>query len=237
MKKTNSKLGKIEGVIKKEEVELKKEIKQEEKAAVWFFHSHTFRIIIALALFVALIVATLYLTNAESRIYIEKSEINAPVISLSAQSPGIIEKIFVKEGDFIQSNMIVAETDKESIKSKVDGLVIFVQNTPGQIVNSQTPIVNIIEPKELGVIGHIEEDKGLKEIKPNQKVIFTVDAFGSKKYEGIVDSISPTSRQSSIVFSISDKRQEKEFDVKVKFDSDLYPELKNGMSAKMWVYK
>jgi hypothetical protein len=43
--------------------------------------------------------------------------------------------------------------------------------------------------------------------------------------------------QSDIVFSISDKREEKEFEVKATFDADAYPELKNGMSAKMWVYK
>jgi hypothetical protein len=39
------------------------------------------------------------------------------------------------------------------------------------------------------------------------------------------------------VFSISDKREEREFEVRAIYDTNAYPELKNGMSAKMWIYK
>jgi len=64
-----------------------------------------------------------------------------------------------------------------------------------------------------------------------------VDAFGSKTYKGVVDEVSPTSNQSDVVFNISDQRPTNQFEVKVRFDPTLYPELKNGMSAKIWVYK
>jgi multidrug resistance efflux pump len=66
---------------------------------------------------------------------------------------------------------------------------------------------------------------------------FTVDAFGSKVYKGVVDEVSQTSNQSDVVFNISDQRPTNQFAVKVRFDPTLYPELKNGMSAKIWVYK
>jgi len=45
------------------------------------------------------------------------------------------------------------------------------------------------------------------------------------------------SREGDVVFNISDKREVKQFDVKVRFDISKYPELKNGMSAKMWIKK
>jgi multidrug resistance efflux pump len=173
----------------------------------------------------------------QSRIYIEKAEISAPIISLSPQIPGILDKVNVKEGDVVHKNKIVAEVDGQPILAKTNGIVIEVQNTPGQLVSSQNSVVQMIDPQEFRVIGQIEEDKGLSDIRVGQRVIFTVDAFGSKEYTGVVDSISPTSRTSDIVFSISDKRQENQFDVKVSFNVDDYPELKNGMSAKMWVYK
>jgi hypothetical protein len=67
--------------------------------------------------------------------------------------------------------------------------------------------------------------------------MFKVDAFGDKKYYGVVDEISSTSHESDVVFSISDKREKKKFDIKVRFNLAEYPELKNGMSAKLWVYK
>ncbi len=66
---------------------------------------------------------------------------------------------------------------------------------------------------------------------------FTVDAFGAKQYRGIVDEVSPTSRASGAIFDISDQRPTNEFDVYVRFDPEKYPELKNGMSARIWVYK
>lgn len=231
-----SRVAKFEKGIKKEEIKLEQELKKEGKGISWFFRSHTFKILLAILVFIVLISAIIYLAATQGRVYIEKSVINAPIIILSPTSPGVLDKVFVKEGDFVPANTIVAEVNNVPIKSKVDGLVIFVQNTPGQSVSAQTPIVEMIDPIELRVIGHIQEDKGLSKIKPGQKVIFTVDAFGSKQYEGIVDSVSPTSRSSDIVFSISDKRQENEFDIKVKFSAD-YPELMNGMSAKMWVYQ
>ena len=52
-----------------------------------------------------------------------------------------------------------------------------------------------------------------------------------------MDSISPTSRESGIVFNISDKRETQEFDVSVRYDVDAYPELRNGMSAKIVIQK
>jgi PAS domain-containing protein len=88
----------------------------------------------------------------------------------------------------------------------------------------------------LRVVAQVEEDKGLANIKVGQRVAFTVDVFGSKKFEGVVDEVSPTSRQGDVVFNISSQRQVNEFNVKIRFDVSKYPELKNGMSAKAWIY-
>jgi multidrug resistance efflux pump len=71
---------------------------------------------------------------------------------------------------------------------------------------------------------------------PGQKATFSVDAFPGKVYVGVVESIGQTADDTGIVFSISDKRPTKAFDVKVRFDVTKYPELKNGMSAKITVY-
>ena len=232
-----SKLYQLEKNLKKEEKILKEEIVKEEKGILWFFKSHSFKIILTIVLFILVNIMIISLSISYGKISVEKSEINAPTIILSSQSPGILDKVFVKEGDWVSSGMIVAQVNGVSIKAKVDGLIIFVQNTPGQVVSSQTSIVKMIQTEEFRVVGHLFEDKGLSEVKIGQKVMFTVDTFGSNKYVGVVDSIGQTSRDSAITFSISDKRPEKEFDVKVKYDVNLYPELKNGMSAKMWIYK
>ena len=176
-------------------------------------------------------------SGQEGKIYVEDAQIVAPVIKLSAQQPGILEKVYVREGDTIPANTIVARVNGMPIKSKIAGIIINVQNTPGQYVTPQNTIVEMINPNELRVVGKVQEDKGLTEIKKGQKVIFTADAFASKEYAGVVDAISPAARSGDLVFSISDKRQEQEFDVSVRYLVSSHPELQQGMSAKMWIYK
>ena len=94
----------------------------------------------------------------------------------------------------------------------------------------------MIDPAELRVVGRLQEDKGLQDVHIGQRATFTADAFPGKTYEGIVDEISPTSNQSGVVFSISDKREIRQFDIKVRYDIVLHPEFKNGMSAKLRIY-
>jgi len=69
-----------------------------------------------------------------------------------------------------------------------------------------------------------------------KKLCLPLIAFGSKKYYGVVDEVSLTPHSGDIVFNISDKRQVNQFDVKIRYNIKQYPELKNGMSAKVWIY-
>jgi len=195
--------------------------------------------IVALAVVIALaaVGGIVYWAVLQGSVYIEKAEISAPIISLAPPSPGVIDKFYVKEGDKVRKNQVLAKIGDGEIKAWTSGIIVGLKDTPGQLAGTQDAVVKMIASKDMRLIGRLEEDKGLADIRPGQRVIFTVDAFGSREYEGVVDSIAPSARESDIVFSISDKRQEREFNVKARFDVDSYPELKNGMSAKMWVYK
>ena len=186
---------------------------------------------------IALIGGYLYWQDMQGKIYIEKAEISAPIISLAPQVPGTIDQVYVQEGDRVSVGQRLARVGGQDITARTAGIIVWVNNAPGQMAYSQTPVVKMIDPWQLRLIGRIQEDKGLADIRPGQNVTFTVDAYGSREFQGVVESVSPTARQSDIVFSISDKREEREFDVKVWFDSFTYSELKNGMSAKMLIYK
>lgn len=175
--------------------------------------------------------------DMQNKIYIEKAEVSAPIISLGPGTTGIIDKFYVKEGDRVAQGQKLAVVGNETIYAGTQGIIISIENTPGQIATPQSAVVKMIDDSQLRVVGRVQEDKGLSDIRPGQKVMFTVDAFGSKEYQGVVESVGASARESDIVFSISDKRAEQEFDVTVLFDSKAYSELKNGMSAKMWVYK
>jgi multidrug resistance efflux pump len=176
-----------------------------------------------------------YLTYANRSIYIEKSDIEAPAIDLSATASGVLNDMFVKAGDSVTANETVARVGDELIETKIAGLVTKADATVGQSFAAGQTVVAMIDPTALRVVGHLDENKGLDRIQVGQYATFTVDAFGSKKYSGIVDEVSPEARSGDIVFTISDQREEQVFDVKVRFDPTQYPELKDGMSARIWV--
>jgi len=187
--------------------------------------------------FAGIVLAFIYLRISESRVYDEDAEIFAPEIALSPKSPGVLEAIYVTEGQTIPKNLVVARVGNELVKSKEAGLIILAAKETGKIVSPSDPVVTMIDPDELRVVARVEENKGLMRIEVGQKVVFTVDAFGSKKYQGIVDEIGASSREAALAFNISDQRPTKEFNVKIRFNASQYPELKNGMSAKVWIYR
>jgi multidrug resistance efflux pump len=179
----------------------------------------------------------IYWNITSSRVYVENSVISAPVTSLAPTVGGSLEQVFVNVGDTVQTSAPIARVGDELIKANSDGQILSIDTNIGDNFSANQAVATMIDPAALRVVGQVEEDKGLKDIKIGQEAIFTVDAFGSKQYSGIVDQISPTSNAGDIVFNISNTRQEQNFDVKVRFDVTQYPELKNGMSAKLWIYK
>lgn len=178
-----------------------------------------------------------YIASSSKTVYIENSKIEAPVVDLSPTADGTLNAVYVSAGDVVPANTVVATVGTELIKTTSGGLVLTANNNIGKTVSKTDVVVEMIDPNALRVVGQVQEDKGLVDIQPGQRAVFTVDAFGGKQFDGIVDEVAPTSESGDVVFSVSDKRAEQNFDVKVRFDTAAHPELKNGMSAKLSVYK
>jgi len=170
------------------------------------------------------------------RVYIDDSIIQAPIITISPSGNGKVQEIDVTEGQSVQKGDTLAVVGSETIRTDTDGLIVGAQDLTGSTVNPQTQLIQMIRPVDLRVAGTIDENKGLDEIKVGQIVSFTVDAFPGQTYWGYVDEVSPTAKTSQLTFSISSERPTQQFVVYARFDASKYPEIKNGMSAKMTVY-
>lgn len=190
----------------------------------------------AIALVLVIVGGFLYWQMSSTRVGIDTSKISAPIIDLSPTIPGQLQEIYVNEGDIVPANTPVAKIGNEIIKTTVAGEIISVQNNIGKSFNPGQAVISMIDRSQLRVVGTIDENKGLNKIHVGQLAGFTVDAFGSKQYQGVVDEVSPSSNQSDVVFNISNSRQTMQFNIKVRFDQNKYPEIKNGMSAKLTVY-
>ncbi|MBV9159531.1 MAG: HlyD family secretion protein [Candidatus Kaiserbacteria bacterium] len=209
-------------------------------------HTHTKkgmdRRVLALAAFLVIVVgggaaALSYYAVSNRTVYIENAKIEAPVADLAPARGGVLREFYVSPGQTIAPNTVVAQVGVELIKSTSGGLVLDTNGEVGKLIPAGQTVVEVIDPSALRAVGQVQEDKGLAEIKVGQPASFTVDAFGREQFTGVVDEVAPSSNQGDVVFSVSDKREEQNFDVKVKFNTSAHPELKQGMSAKIWIYK
>ena len=185
---------------------------------------------------IILVVLIFIYKSISSYVKIDEGTISAPIIQVSPETPGILEEVYVQVGDEVEAGQALAQVGAEVMTAKVPGIIVYTNDTPGQYFTYASPVVKMINKDELRLVGSIKEDAGFSKISIGDTVKFTLDAFPGEEYVGIVDEISETSKDSSVVFSISDKREVKEFTIKIKYDVAKYPEFKNGMSAKIKVF-
>lgn len=181
----------------------------------------------------------LYYYVSSKTVYIDLSQIQAPIIDLSPTNSGILQAVYVNPGDMVSANQPIALVGNQVVEAQTAGEIVSTNNNIGQYMNTMTgagTVATMIEPSQLRVVGNLDENKGLDNVNVGDPATFTVDAFGGEQFKGVVDEVAPTSEQSDVVFNISDARPTNQFAVYVRFDPNQYPQLKNGMSARIWVY-
>lgn len=177
----------------------------------------------------------IYWQYSKNSVFVENSQLQAPMANISSTASGVLNAIYVKDGDKVTVNQAIALIGSETIYAKEEGLVSGAPLVVGGYYTPGQTIATIIANNKMRVVGSIDETKGLEKIASGQHVTFTVDAFGGKTYEGVVDEVSSASNDTGVAFSISDKRPIKKFNIYVSFDTTKYPELKSGMSAKITI--
>jgi multidrug resistance efflux pump len=194
------------------------------------------RALLVIFVAIALIGSYLFYQLLRDRVPIEDSLVQAPIITLSPEAAGKILGIKVYEGEKVKRGDALAIVGTNSLNAYQDGLIVAVDNAIGSIASAQTPVVQMINFADMRVTGTIDENKGLDSVKIGQIVSFTVDALPGEIFWGYIDEISPTAKQTQLQFSVSSERPTQQFLVYARFNAYAYPQIKNGMSAKMTVY-
>lgn len=170
------------------------------------------------------------------RVSIEDSLVDAPIVIISPEVPGAITDIKVYEGERVKKGDELAIVGTSGLNAYQDGLVVATDNAIGSLASSETPVVQMINFADMRIAGTLDENKGLDKVQIGQIVSFTVDALPGQTFWGYVDEISPTAKQTELQFSVSSERPTQQFIVYARFNAYNYPQIKNGMSAKMTVY-
>jgi len=178
-----------------------------------------------------------YYGEQQKYVYSESASISAPLIQLTPKTGGILKEVMVYDGQEVDARQTVVRVGDTMITTEIPGKILMVKRDIGAVYNPGQTVATMIDPAQMRVIARIPEDKGLKYIHTMEKVLFTVDAYGSQKFEGFVEEVSENNSSGDVVFNISDKRQEQEYEVKIRYDLAANPQFLNGMSAKVWIYK
>ncbi len=192
---------------------------------------------VAIVLVIILLIGSYVLyKELAGRVFIDDSLIQAPIITISPSTGGAVQEMDVTEGQTVQKGDTLAIVGSQYLRAQTDGLIITAPDLTGSSVSPQTQLIQMIQPVDLRIAGTIDENKGLNQIKVGQVVSFTVDAFPGQTFWGYVDEIAPTAKTAQLSFSISSERPTQQFVVYANFDAAKYPQIRNGMSAKMTVY-
>lgn len=194
------------------------------------------RVIIGFFIVLIIVGGFFYYEKINNRIKIDTSLIQAPLINIAPTTVGTLNQMNAVEGHFVSTGDVLAVVGSETIRAKSDGLIVLSSNTVGGTVSPAQSLVQMIRTTDLRVVGTIDENKGLDKIAVGQAVEFTVDALPGKTFWGFVDEISPTAKQTQVAFSISSERPTQQYLVYARYNTSLYPQIKNGMSAKMTVF-
>lgn len=192
--------------------------------------------IITLLLVIGLVSGFIYLQKTKDRISIENSVISAPMITLNATTPGKLYQMNAVEGHNVKTGDILAVIGSDTLRAQTDGIIVTANNLVGGTVSPQTPLIQMIKTQDMRVAGTIDENKGLDKVAVGQVVSFTVDALPGQTFWGYVDEVAPSAKQTQLSFSISSERPTQQFQVFARYDAQAYPQIKNGMSAKMTVF-
>ncbi len=192
--------------------------------------------IIIVTLIILIVAGYVYYQKSRDRIKIDNAQISAPMINIVPSMPGKLAELDVTEGHTVKTGDVLAVVGSETLRAQNNGLIILASNQVGGNVGVTAPLIQMIKTEDVRVTGTIDENKGLNLLKIGQVASFTVDAVPQKKFWGYVDEIAPSAKQTQIAFSISNERPTQQFQIYIRFNSSSYPEIKNGMSAKIVVY-
>lgn len=90
--------------------------------------------------------------------------------------------------------------DRATLRAPFDGIVVRKYVSKGATVGGQTAILSLVS-KDLQVVFNVEEGS-IGRLREGQRITFTVAAFGERRFEGSIASISPTADAASRTFRV-----------------------------------
>lgn len=130
----------------------------------------------------------------------EDAYIDGTVLKVGPQLAGRILEVRVREGDQVEAGEVLARiddaalspggnTDLTLVRAPVAGKVLKILGHAGEVVAPGQPVVMLADLRSVYLTVNVEEKK-IANVKPGQRVSFTVDGIPGREFTGRVAEIT-----------------------------------------------
>ncbi|MFC1971435.1 HlyD family secretion protein [Chloroflexota bacterium] len=165
--------------------------------------------------------------HAQQNLILEKQNINLAQqnVNLAQQNVNLAQKSLDQDRKDLE--------EEATIIAPFDGMVSRVGAKEGEFLSpaayNGTTIVELIDPRHMELTARVDEFDVVK-VKTGQKVMISIDAMPGTTLDGLVTFISPVAREPGAVL-FEDEDEEKEYEVKIDFNTPENSAIRAGMSA------
>ena len=155
--------------------------------------------------------------------------IEATEIHLGSEVSGRVSRVYVKEGENVTNNQVVAEVRGDKVHSTIDGVVMDRAVEPGEIVAAGTTLITVADLNALTLTVYIPEDQ-LGQVQLGQMCQVKVDSYPGQTFWGTVIHIANKAEFTPRNVQTTESRKNTVFGIKL----DMAPTnglLKPGMPA------
>ncbi len=194
-------------------------------------------VITLLVVVIGAVVGVYSALRAAEVVDLDDAAITAPQVDVRANAGGTLTEAYATIGDEVQARRPIARVGNEVISSDVTGTVVSIREDIGAEIAPGTVVASLIDPAEVRATGEVDEDAGLSALKVGQRALVKIDAFAGQEFPGSVEEISQRPHKAPVSFSIADRNDAQQYDVKVRLDNPPLDELRPDMSAEIEVRK
>jgi multidrug resistance efflux pump len=123
-----------------------------------------------------------YLTTDNARVTTNQ-------IIITSHTPGLLERFSLYEGQYVAQNEVLGWVHQgETMRSPVDGLVMSVDATQGQLVSPGEPLAVIADINNIRIVANIYETD-IMQLQRGMAAIVTIDGLGNREFNGYISRI------------------------------------------------
>lgn len=204
-------------------------------------HPDPRRIVPVLGLLALLSLAGYYLVwpalNKDGALVVSGA-IEATEVRLASEYGGIVDEVYVVEGEPVAANQTVASmrpnasthgSSRERIRTPIAGVVLYRSFEPGEFATPGAPLITVADLSHLTLTVYVPEDR-YGQVTLGGAYSVTVDSFPTEAFTGTVRHIADRAEFTPRNVQTTDSRKTTVFAI----DLDLSPsggKLKPGMPA------